>query len=352
MEWGGQKREGLSRMPNEAKAGTRGAPLHVHVKTSPDSEAVFRITPELFEQAMARHPALADRVSVSFNAGLEGFADAMVDADVLVTWDLPRKDVAGYAPRLKWIHVIGAGIEHLQPLDWLPSGVALINNKGVHAPKAGEYGLMALLMLNSAMPQLITQQRAHRYREIFTGTLTGKTLLIVGLGEMGSAVARAARLHGLEIQAIRRGGEESPLADAVHRPDALDTLLPQADFLLLTTPLTEETRGLIDQRRLALLKPSAGLINMSRAGVVDYAALADALTSGQLAGALLDVFDPEPLPADSPLWDVPNLIMTPHVSSDDLDAYIPRTLDLLFENLRHHFAGEPLKNRVRPELGY
>ncbi len=339
-------------MPNEAKAGTRGAPLHVHVKTSPDSEAVFRITPELFEQAMARHPALADRVSVSFNAGLEGFADAMVDADVLVTWDLPRKDVAGYAPRLKWIHVIGAGIEHLQPLDWLPSGVALINNKGVHAPKAGEYGLMALLMLNSAMPQLITQQRAHRYREIFTGTLTGKTLLIVGLGEMGSAVARAARLHGLEIQAIRRGGEESPLADAVHRPDALDTLLPQADFLLLTTPLTEETRGLIDQRRLALLKPSAGLINMSRAGVVDYAALADALTSGQLAGALLDVFDPEPLPADSPLWDVPNLIMTPHVSSDDLDAYIPRTLDLLFENLRHHFAGEPLKNRVRPELGY
>ena len=116
--------------------------------------------------------------------------------------------------------------------------------------------------------------------------------------------------------------------------------------------MTEETRGLIDWRRLALMKPSAGLINMSRAGVVDYAALAEALTSGRLAGALLDVFDPEPLPADSPLWDVPNLVMTPHVSSDDLDAYIPRTLDLLFENLQRHLAGEPLKNRVRPELGY
>ena len=339
-------------MSDDAEGETRGAPLRVHIKTSPDSEAVFRITSELFEQAVARHPALADRVLVSFNAGLDGFADAMADADVLVTWNLPREDVAGYAPRLKWIHVIGAGIEHLRPLDWLPPGVALINNKGVHAPKAGEYGLMALLMLNSAMPQLITQQRAHRYREIFTGTLAGKTLLIVGLGEMGSAVARAARPHGLKILAVRRGGQESPLADAVHGPDALDTLLPQADFLLLTTPLTKETRGLIDRRRLALLKPSAGLINMSRAGVVDYAALAEALTNGQLAGALLDVFDPEPLPADSPLWDVPNLIMTPHVSSDDLNAYIPRTLDLLFENLRRHLAGEPLKNRVRPELGY
>lgn len=339
-------------MSNQAKGEAGEGPLRVHVKTSADSDAVFRITPDLFEQAAARHPALADKVSVSFNVGLEGLETAMAPADVLVTWDLPREDVAGYAPRLKWVHVIGAGIEHLQPLDWLPPGVALINNKGVHAPKAGEYGLMALLMLNSAMPQLITQQRAHRYREIFTGTLAGKTLLIVGLGEMGSAVARAARPHGLQILAVRRGGEESPLVDAVHGPEALDALLPQADFLLLTTPLTDETRGLIDRPRLALMKPSAGLINMSRAGVVDYAALAEALTSGRLAGALLDVFDPEPLPADSPLWDVPNLVMTPHVSSDDLNAYIPRTLDLLFENLRRHLAREPLKNRVRPELGY
>ncbi len=339
-------------MSNEARGETGSRPLRVHIKTSPNSEAVFRITPELFEQAAARHPRLADRISVSFNAGLEGFEDAMADADVLVTWDLPRDDVAGYAPQLKWVHVIGAGIEHLQPLDWLPPDVALINNRGVHAPKAGEYGLMALLMLNSAVPQLITQQRAHRYQEIFTGTLAGKTLLIVGLGEMGGAVARAARAHGLTILAIRRGGEDSPLADAVHGPDALDALLPQADFLLLTTPLTEETRGLIDRRRLALLKPEAGLINMSRAGVVDYSALAEALTAGGLSGAVLDVFDPEPLPADSPLWEVPNLVMTPHVSSDDLGAYIPRTLDLLFENLRRYLDGEPLKNRVRPELGY
>ncbi len=339
-------------MSNETRDGDGARPLRVHIKTSPDSDAVFRITPALFEQAAARHPALAGKVAVSFNVGLEGFEDAMADADVLVTWDLPRENVAGYAPQLKWVHVIGAGIEHLQPLDWLPPGVVLINNRGVHAPKAGEYGLMALLMLNSAMPQLITQQRAHRYQEIFTGTLAGKTLLIVGLGEMGGAVARAAQPHGLTIRAIRRNGEDSPLVDAVHRPDALDALLPQADFLLLTTPLTEETRGLIDRRRLALMKPSAGLINMSRAGVVDYAALAEALTGGRLAGALLDVFDPEPLPPDSPLWEVPNLIMTPHVSSDDLEAYIPRTLDLLFENLRRHLAGEPLRNRVRPELGY
>ena len=340
-------------MTGETTGQGRGAaPLRVHIKISPDSEAVFRITPALFEQAAARHPAQAGVVSVSFNEGLDGFEAAMADAEVLVTWDLPREGVAVYAPQLKWIHVIGAGIEHLQPLDWLPPDVALINNRGVHAPKAGEYGLMALLMLNSALPRLMTQQRAHLYREIFTGTLPGKTLLIVGLGEMGGAVAQEARPRGLRVLAIRRGGEASPLANEVHGPEALDSLLPQADFLLLTAPLTNETRGLIDGRRLALMKPGAGLINMSRAGLVDYKALAEALRNGHLGGAVLDVFDPEPLPADSPLWDTPNLVMTPHVSSDDLEHYIPRTLDLLFENLRRHLAGEPLKNRVRPALGY
>ena len=135
-------------------------------------------------------------------------------------------------------------------------------------------------------------------------------------------------------------------------PEALDGVLGRADFVLVTTPLTPETRNLLDRRRLDLMKPTAGLINMSRAGVVDYQALAAKLCEGSLAGAILDVFDPEPLPGDSPYWNTPNLIATPHISSDDEVSYAPLTLDLFFDNAARYSEGRPFRNRVRPRLGY
>jgi phosphoglycerate dehydrogenase-like enzyme len=135
------------------------------------------------------------------------------------------------------------------------------------------------------------------------------------------------------------------------RPDALDRLLPEADFVLVTAPLTPATRGLLGRRQLDLMKTEAGLINMGRAGIVDYEALVDKLTRGELAGAILDVFDPEPLPASSPLWRTPNLIMTPHCSSDAPD-YADRTLDLFFDNFRRYLARRPLRNMVDRALQY
>jgi phosphoglycerate dehydrogenase-like enzyme len=135
-------------------------------------------------------------------------------------------------------------------------------------------------------------------------------------------------------------------------PDELEKILPLADIVLVSVPLTAETRQLIGKRELDLMKREAGLINMARARVVDYDALADKLARGELSGAILDVFDPEPLPADSPLWATPNLVLTPHVSSDDASQYIPRTLDLVFANVARVLAGRPLKNRVRREREY
>ena len=129
-------------------------------------------------------------------------------------------------------------------------------------------------------------------------------------------------------------------------------VLPRADVVLVTVPLTAETRRLLGRKELDLLPPHAGLVNMARAGVVDYAALADKLARGELSGAVLDVFDPEPLPPDSPLWRTPNVILTPHVSSDDAERYIPRTLDLLFANVRRYRAGCPLRNLVDPTREY
>ena len=135
-------------------------------------------------------------------------------------------------------------------------------------------------------------------------------------------------------------------------PDQLNHVLAEADFVIINTPLTPETKGMIGKKQLQKMKPGAGLINLGRGPVIDHEALTASLTSGHLGGAILDVTDPEPLPADSPLWDVPNLIITPHISSDDDVSYAPLTLDLLFDNLRRYIAGKPLKNRVNPRLGY
>lgn len=326
--------------------------IRLHIKNNRGGEDVFQMSAARYQDAAQRHPEVASHVEVTIDFDLDHFEESMATADALVTWDLPTADLRRIAPRLRWIHIIGAGVEHLQPLDWLPDGVTLTNNRGVHAEKAGQYGLMALLMLNNAIPQLMDAQRRHRYIECFTNAITGKTLLVIGAGALGSAVARQARRIGLKTVGIRRRPRRTAGFDEVHPAEAIDRLLPAADFVLVTAPATAETRNLLDERRIALLKPAAGLINMGRAAVVDYEALAAALRSGSLAGAVLDVFNPEPLPASSPLWDVPNLIITPHMSSDDALTYAPRTLDLVFDNLGRLIEGKRLKNRVDPARGY
>ena len=326
--------------------------IPIHIKNNRTGEAVFRITPELFAEAAGRHPDVAARIQPTIDFDLDHFEESMATAAALVTWDLPTENLADRAPNLRWIHVIGAGVEHLQPLDWLPREVTLTNNRGVHATKAGEYGLMALLMLNNRIPELVGDQLRHRFRERFSDSIAGKTLLVVGAGHMGRAVARQAQRVGMRTIGVRRHPQPNPAFDVVHGPADLDELLPDCDFLLLTVPATPETQRLIDSRRLALLRPGAGVINMGRGSTLDPTALADALSEGRLAGAVIDVFETEPLPPSSPLWDVPNLIITPHVSSDDRRAYVPLTLDLVFENLGRLLADRPLLNQVDPVRGY
>ena len=326
--------------------------VHLHIKNNRAGEEVFLMTPERVAAALERRPDVAMRVHVTIDWDTDNFAPSMGRACGLLTWDLPTDGLAALAPNLKWIHIIGAGIEHLQPLHWLPRGVTLVNNRGVHAAKAGEYGLMAILMLNNHMPALYDAQRAGRYDPRFATPAAGKTLAVIGVGEMGGAVARRASRFGLHVIGVRRSGRRARGVHEMFRPLDLDRVLARADFVLVTTPLTPETDNLLDRRRLDLMKPTAGLINMSRAAVVDYQALAAKLRDGSLAGAVLDVFDPEPLQPGSPYWNTPNLIATPHVSSDDVESYAPLTLDLFFDNAARHLEGRPLRNRVRPRLGY
>ncbi len=326
--------------------------VRLHIKNNRAGELVFRITPERLAEAAARHPGIADRIDSLIDRDLDRFEESMRTAHALVTWDLPTDDLARRAPALKWIHVIGAGVEHLRPLDWLPPGVTLTNNRGVHAEKTAESALMAVLMLNNRIPAYVSDQRARRWAPAFATPVAGKTVAVVGVGEMGHAAARAFKTAGLRVLGVRRGGRGRRHVDRMVGPDRLHEVLSEADFVHVALPMTEETRHLIDATALDAMKPGAGLINFGRAPVVDYDALAQRLVDGRLGGAVLDVHEPEPLPAASPLWDVPNLIITLHVSSDDDTSYIPKTLDLVFDNLSRLIDGKPLRNRVRPRLGY
>jgi glyoxylate/hydroxypyruvate reductase len=330
----------------------RTRPLRIHIENVSTMAPVFQIGPDHYAAAAARHSDLAARVHTTIGWDLQMFDEAMQTADALIGWRFPREDLARRAPRLKWIHMTGAGIEHIMPLDWLPPGAVVTTNSGVHAPKAGEFAAMALLMITNHLPALVTAQHEGRWHRIFSGPARGQTLLIIGVGAMGGAAAERAQQLGMRVLGVRRSGRPHRHVDEMFAPDALHRLLPRADVVLVTAPLTKETRQLVGRRELDLMKPGAGLINMGRARVVDYDALAAKLRSGEVSGAILDVFDPEPLPADSPLWTTPNLVLTPHVSSDDVDRYVPRTLDLVFANVRRFLQGRLLKNRVHPDRQY
>ena len=326
--------------------------LRVHIENMRSKPEVYHLTPERWSAACARHRALAQQVKASFGWDGEILENALPEADIVIGLRGRIEQLAERAPQLKWIHATLAGVDRFFPLDWLPRGVAFTNNRGAHGAKAGEFVRMALGMLNSRMPGIIANQHAHRWQQLFSPRIAGKTALVVGLGDLGQAAAHAAKQLGLKVIGVSRSAKKIRHTDAVHTPARLDALLPKADFVILAIPFTAQTQGLLSRARLDLMKPTAGLINIARAQVADYRALCGKLARGELAGAVLDVVDPEPLPAESPLWDTPNLVITPHVSCDDSDHYVDISLDLWFANLARFLQGKPLKNRVNSRHGY
>ena len=326
--------------------------MHVHVENARAMMPVFQVRPEQYETALARHPDVASRIRTTWGWDQDVWKKEARTAEAIISYRFPKETLATDAPGLKFLQILGAGVDYLLPLDWLPPGVRMLTNSGAHVPKAAQSGLMTLLMLNARLPELSWSQRQKKWNRVFTTTLEGKTLLIVGVGAIGAGIARHAKDFGMRVLGIRRSGAPQPHVDEMHKPDALHGLLPQADFVLLNTALTPETRFLMGEKQFALMRRGAALVNMSRGGLVEPAALDAALRSGHLSGAVIDVAYPEPPPEDWPCWDTPNLIITPHVLSDDIEAYVPRTLDLFFGNLRRHFAGEPLTNLVDLERSY
>lgn len=329
----------------------RRAKIHLHIENTGRLDPVFQVTPRRLKDALRRYPQVAKRLSVSLGQDGDIFDKVIGKTDVLFGWNFDRRDLQRRAPRLKWAAAHAAGVGHLMPLDWLPKGAVLTNSSGVHGDRATEYLLMTLLMLNNRVPEMTASQRQRRWRQVFNSGIAGKTLLIIGVGSIGGGVAKWAKRLGLTVLGIRRTGRGHRHVDHMYRPKDLRRLLPKADFIMMTTPHTKDTHRMLGAREIALIKKGAGLINYSRAKLVDYEALRKRLIWREIS-AVLDVFSPEPLPASSPLWHTPNLLITPHCSSDDTEAYTPRTLDLLMRNMARFMAGKPLMNRVSAKHGY
>lgn len=325
--------------------------FHLHIENNRYQGEVFDISRAKLDAALRGRDDLAAQLEVTIGYDGDIFAEAMRTAQGLVGWRFERQGLAERAPQLRWIHATGAGVESFMPLDWLPKGVVFTNNSGVHGERASEYAIMAILALNNRLPEMVTNQFRARWEKAFNGGIAGKTLLIVGVGAIGAATARRAKSFAMRVLGIRRSGRPRAGVDEMYRPEDLPQILPRADFVIVTAPQTPASRHLIGRAELDLMKRGAGIVVYSRAGLVDYEALRGKLERKELS-AVLDVFDTEPLPASSPLWQTPNLIITPHCSSDDAAQYVPRTLELVLHNVARSLAGKRLLNRVSPKYQY
>ena len=281
-------------------------------------------------------------------------ARELEEAEVLFVWssapDLER--LWPRARRLRWVHSGLAGINNLLFPALVESEVKLSRSQGVYADSLAEYALAAMLYFAKRLPQMVEAQRRHEWRKVAPADLRGATLGVVGLGDIGGAVARRAKAFGMHVLGLRRTGGPTPEGvDELLPLVALPALLERSDYVVITLPLTPATRGLIGEREFASCKPGAVLIDIARGGIVEETALLAALRGGRLGGAAMDVFAREPLPPDNPLWDAPNLLISAH-TVDNVPGWEARVIDRFVENYRLYAAGRPLPGLVDKRRGY
>lgn len=295
------------------------------------------------------------------NSGLDHFqvwnrgdlSEQIANAHVLVVSGFWNNELLARAPKLRFIQSIGAGYDQFALDKLRERGIRLASAKGVNRNAVSEHAIAMILAMARQLHTGRDHQRAHFWRGMISDLsrredeLGGKTLLIVGLGGIGARLATLAKAFGMVVIATKRNvAAAGGVADEVYPPDQLKALLPRADFVALTCPLTAETRNLIDAEAFAAMKPSAYLINVARGGCVDEPAMLDALQRGVIAGAAIDHFWEEPLPADSPFWEMENVLITPHTAGETR-LYEENLFDILLENLERLWRGEhDLRNQV------
>jgi phosphoglycerate dehydrogenase-like enzyme len=282
----------------------------------------------------------------------------ILDAEIAITWSVRPAQIAA-AKKLRWIHSPAAAVHQLIFPELINSDIVLTNAREVHGPVVAEHVIALIFALAKKIPDAVRLQEKRewgqqkmwdelpRVREVADATVG-----LVGLGSIGHAVAKCAKALGMRVVAVREHPEKgSEGADAVFGPAQIDEVFRQADYIALAAPVTDSTKAIANAERLALMKPDACLINVGRGPLVDEAALAAALREKKIGGAALDVFPKEPLVVDSPLWDVPNLLITPHTAALT-DKLWERHYALFSENLRRYLAGQPLLGVVDKRKGY
>lgn len=302
--------------------------------------------------------------------------DSLSDPDVQVLVSHHAPADPRKLPRLKWIASVSAGVEEIMATEPWRHGIVVTNGSGLHASAMGEYVVAALLQVTQRIPERLAAQREHSWPAwssapwvALAGTrLRGRTVLIVGYGSVGREIGRLLSAFGLRILAVKArpdaranrgyrlpgmGDPDGALPERIVGYDGLPDVLGAADFVVIAAPLTDDTRHFIDRSFLSAMRPDAWLINVGRGGHVDEDALLDALRSGRIAGAVLDVFEDEPLPAHSPFYGLANVLVTPHLAgAGGPKAFWPDAVQLLAENLRRYAAGRELLNVVDAKRGY
>jgi len=290
------------------------------------------------------------------------------DTEVLYAYHVPA-DLLSKAPKLRWLQLSSAGVNHLLDHPIMKSDVLITTTSGIHATPIAEYVFASMLAWSRRLLKMLYYQKRREWPkgrwDVFAGQeLKRATLGIVGYGSIGREVGRLGKCFGMRVVATKRcemrdtgyklpgtGDPEAQVPDRIYLPEQLREMLSECDFVVISLPLTPETKGFIGEEELQAMKPSAYLINISRGGIVDEPALIKALQEGWIAGAGLDVFEEEPLPSNSPLYDLNNVILSPHVAGFS-PHYDERASDLFAENLRRYLAGEELLNLVDKGAGY
>jgi phosphoglycerate dehydrogenase-like enzyme len=328
----------------------------------------LRFPEPLVERIRAVSPRL--RVEVYPAAEADDLPESLVgDVEVLYTGRaLPAPEAA---PSLRWVQFHFAGIDHVADHPILRSGIKVTTLSGAAASQMGEFTLMCILALARRLPRMERDRQEKRWAEnrfdrFRPLDLDGSTVGIVGYGSVGREVGRLCQAFGAKVLATKRnlkavgengyaldrhGDPGSDVPERLYPPQALRSMAALCDFLVVTVPLTSETRGLINRAVLQEMKPTACLIDVSRGGVVDHNALVEALSEKRLGGAALDVYPVEPLPTTSPLWEMPNVILSPHVAGAS-SHYFEQATTLFTENLQRYLADQPLLNVYDPQIGY
>jgi len=326
--------------------------------------ADFSASPRLLETLLLRW-SFPDQAVERMRQSLRGIqivlaseselTELIPSADAVVSWQLSDVELDA-AMRLGWFQSIGAGVERLQLGRFRDRGVIVTNTSGMHATNIAEHLLAMMLAFARRLPRVIRAQERAEWDDDFRGEifeLRGQTLHVVGYGEIGRRLAHNARALGMRVTATRRqpGQISDGVADEIGGMDRLTEHISAADHVAICLPQTSATVRLFDAATIGRMKRGAYIYNIGRGPIIETNAMIDALASGHLAGAGLDVTDPEPLPADSPLWQMPNVIITAHTAGST-PHFVERLTDIVIENARRYRAGEPLRNVVDFDQGY